>query len=339
MRWWLLVTLVALGSCEVDRPAWTHEFSAMGTDIRILIAGAETRDPTGHFAAVEARLRQIGVDFYPWTEGELAELNAALAAGRSFQASDDMAGLLAQAQDLSRLSGGAFDPGIGALVELWGFHEARPGAPGTPPADEDIARVLAGCMGIARIIVRAQQISSRCPGPLLDLGGIAKGFAVDEAMSLLRNRGIANAMIDAGGDLRAMGRNARRPWRIGVQDPRGEGVLGSIALASGEAAFTSGDYARYFTSNGERFAHVLDPASGYPVRHTAGVTVLGGRGVAVDAASTALMVAGPERWQAMAETLGMRAVLRVGADGSVGMTRLFGGRLEAVAVPDDDDVR
>lgn len=331
MRWVLLLMAAALASCEVDRPAWTHEFSAMGTQIRILIAGAETRDPASHFAAVEARLRQIGSDFYPWADGELAALNAALAAGRSFQVSDDMAGLLAQAQNLSRLSGGAFDPGIGALVELWGFHEARPGAAGAPPDDEQIARLMAGCIGIARISVRGQQISSQCRGPLLDLGGIAKGFAVDEAMSLLRNRGIANAMIDAGGDLRAMGRNARRPWRIGVQDPRGEGVLGSIALASGEAAFTSGDYARYFTSAGQRFAHVLDPATGYPVTHTAAVTVLGGRGVAVDAASTALMVAGPKRWRTMAERLGMRAVLRIDADGSIDMTRVFGGRLEAVA--------
>ncbi len=331
MRWGLLVMMAALASCEVDRPAWIHEFSAMGTDVRILIAGAETRDPGSHFAAVEARLRQIGVDFHPWADGELAALNTALAGGRSFQASDDMAGLLAQAQNLSRLSGGAFDPGIGALVELWGFHEARPGSTGTPPSVEEIARLIDGCIGIARISVRGQQISSQCRGPLLDLGGIAKGFAVDEAMSLLRNRGIANAMIEAGGDLRAMGRNARRPWRIGVQDPRDEGVLGSIALASGEAAFTSGDYARYFTSQGQRFAHVLDPASGYPVAHTAAVTVLGGRGVAVDAASTALMVAGPERWRAMAESLGMRAVLRVDADGSVEMTRVFASRLEAVA--------
>lgn len=330
MRWVLLLLTLGLASCEADRPAWQYGFTAMGTEIRILIAGAETRDPTSHFAAVEARLAQIGVDFYAWADGELADLNSALAEGRSFQASHDMAGLLAQAQNLSRLSGGAFDPGIGALTELWGFHQPRPGLPGTPPADDRIDAVLQGCIGIARITLRGRQVASDCRGPLLDLSGIAKGFAVDEAMSLLRARGIANALIDAGGDLRAMGRNGRRAWRVGIQDPRSEGALGSIALSSGEAAFTSGDYARYFTHEDTRYAHVIDPTTGRPVEHTASITVLGGRGIAADAASTALMVAGPETWRTMAERLGTRAVLRVDADGSVDMTRVFGGRLEPV---------
>jgi len=333
-RGWLLALAVLLASCEVDRPPWVHDFSAMGTEIRVLIAGAETRDPRPHFSAVEALLQQIAVDFYPWADGELAGLNQALAAGRSVQVSDEMAGLLAQAQNLSRLSDGAFDPGIGALVELWGFHQARPGVAGRPPAAEEIEAVLQGCIGIARIRVRVRQISSECAGPLLDLGGIAKGYAVDESMTLLRNRGIANAMIDAGGDLRAMGRNARRSWRIGIQDPRGNGVLGAISLASGEAAFTSGDYARYFTHEGERYAHVLDPATGYPVTHTASITVLGGRGVAADAASTALMVAGPQHWRQMAEGLGTRAVMRVDADGSIELTRVFSARLEAADTTD-----
>jgi FAD:protein FMN transferase len=325
----LLLTLcLALTACAADPPAWEQAFPAMGTEIRVLIAGAETGDPTPHFEAVETLLRQIAVDYYPWADGELAALNAALAEGRSFLASGELAGLLAQAQNLSRLSGGAFDPGIGHLVELWGFHEPRPGVPAEPPPEAAIAEALAGCIGIARISVRGRQVSSTCRGPMIDLGGVAKGYAVDEVMRLLRARGVANALIDAGGDLRAMGRNGRRPWRVGIQDPREAGVLGSIALASGEAAFTSGDYARYFTHAGERYAHVIDPATGRPVRHTAAVTVLGGRGLAADAASTALMVAGPDRWRETAERLGTRAVMRVDADGRIDMTRLFANRLE-----------
>lgn len=336
MRALLPALALALTACAADPPAWEYGFQAMGTEVRVLIAGAETRDPGPHFEAVEALLRELEVDFYPWADGELAALNAALAEGRSFQASTGLAGLLAQAQNLSRLSGGAFDPGIGQLVELWGFHQPRPGVPATPPSDEAIAQALAGCIGIARVSVRGRQVSSSCAGPLIDLGGIAKGYAVDEVMSLLRARGIANAMIDAGGDLRAMGRNGRRAWRVGVQDPRGSGVLGWIELASGEAAFTSGDYARYFTHDGRRYAHVIDPATGRPVRHTAAVTVLAGRGVAADAASTALMVAGPERWREMAERLGTRAVLRVDAEGRLDMTRLFGNRLEGGRSADVD---
>lgn len=328
----LLIGSLLLASCQGRGGVpWEHRFSAMGTEFRLLIPRGEVRNPESVFADVENLMNRMSVDLYPWADGQLAALNDRLAQGSAAQVSDELAGLLRFAQTRSRISEGFFDPGIGALVELWGFHQARPGTAGSPPSDEDIAALLEGCIGIRHLQIGGREIRSGCAGPMLDLGGVAKGHAVDQAMALIRNAGVAHALLDAGGDIRAMGRNGREPWRVGIQDPRGDSVLGSVALATGEAIFTSGDYERFFTHEGERYAHILDPATGRPVQHTASVTVLAGQGINADAAATAVFAAGPERWREIADKLGVRAVMRVDVDGRIEMTNAFDRRLEPAA--------
>ncbi len=320
---------LTLGSCERGGAPWEHVFETMGTEVRVLIAYEETRRrPDDHFTAVEARLGEIAVDFYPWADGELAALNENLAAGRSFRASADLASLLSRAITLSAESDGRFDPGIGRLVALWGFDQAGPGVEATPPTDEAIADALEQCNSIRHVTVRSREISSDCRGPFIDLGGIARGFAVDQALTLLRRQGVANALVDAGGDVRALGRRGRQAWRVGIEHPRRDGIVGVVELATGEAAFTSGDAKRHFVHDGERFGHVLDPSTARPVRHTASVTVLAGSGELADAVSTALLVAGPDRWREVAERMGTRTVLRVDAAGWTDMTPGMEGRLQ-----------
>jgi thiamine biosynthesis lipoprotein len=132
--------------------------------------------------------------------------------------------------------------------------------------------------------------------------------------------GVRDALVNAGGDLRATGSRGERPWRIGIQAPRGEGELGVIALADGEAAFTSGDYERFRDENGHRLHHLLDPLTGRPAEHTQAVTVIADNGTLADAAATAIFVAGPERWREVAKALGVALALRVDSDGQVSMT-------------------
>lgn len=333
----LLAGTLALASCERGGAPWEHVFEAMGTEIRLLIPYEETRRrPDEHFAAVEARLAEIAVDFYPWADGELAALNESLAAGRGFRASADLASLVSRAITRSAESDGHFDPGIGRLVELWGLHRAQPDAEAVPPSDEALEEALAGCNSIRHVTVHSRDVSSDCRGPFIDLGGIAKGFAVDQAMTLLRRRGVANALIDAGGDVRALGRRGRQAWRVTIEHPRGEGIVGVVELATGEAAFTSGGAGRHFGRDGERHGPLLDPRTGRPVRHTASVTVLAGSGELADAVATALYVAGPERWQGVAERMGVRTALRVDAADWTDMTPSFERRLQ-VAGPDPGD--
>jgi thiamine biosynthesis lipoprotein len=164
----------------------------------------------------------------------------------------------------------------------------------------------------------------------LDLGGIAKGAAVDRIIDRLESLSIRPALVNAGGDLRVVGQPEGRTWRIGIQDPRGDDLLGTIALGSGEAAFSSGDYERYFEADGERLHHILDPKTGRPATHTRGVTVIANDGTTADAAATGLFVAGRDQWQAVAQRLGVEYALRVDADGSIEMTPKMRDRFQAV---------
>jgi thiamine biosynthesis lipoprotein len=158
-------------------------------------------------------------------------------------------------------------------------------------------------------------------GVTIDLGGFAKGVAVDRAIALLHERGVDNAIVNAGGDLRAIGRRGDRPWKIGVRAPRGGGILAAIEISGDESVFTSGDYERFFDFQGRRFHHILDPRTGYPTLGLVSVTVVHDDAATADAACTALMVAGPERWPAVAKALGIRHVMVVDADGRVHIGR------------------
>jgi thiamine biosynthesis lipoprotein len=134
--------------------------------------------------------------------------------------------------------------------------------------------------------------------------------------------------VNAGGDLRVLGARGDLRWRIGIQAPRAAGLLGIVELTPGEAAFTSGDYERYYEYEGGRMHHILDPSTGYPVSHTQAVTVIAADGATADAAATALLVAGPDSWRGMAAKLGIAMVLRVDASGRIEATPQMRERLQ-----------
>jgi len=297
----------------------------MGTWVDLAVV-ATPRTAAAALDEVEAFLRRFEIDYYAWAaDGELARLNRALAERREATVSPEMAALLTTAKGFHAASGGAFDPGIGALVERYGFHDAN-AVPHEPTPDEIDAWLREGA-SIAAVDIDGVTVSARTP-VLLDLGGIAKGAAVDRIVELLRRHGITSALVNAGGDLRVLGSRNDRSWRIGIQDPRADGVLGVVELADGEAAFTSGDYERYVDRGAERLHHILDPRTGRPADETRAVTVIARGGVAADAAATALFVAGDD-WAEVADALDIDAVLRVDSSGRIEATEAMRRRLDA----------
>lgn len=281
-------------------------------------------------ASIEKMLRAYERDYYAWSAtGELAELNSAIAASQAFDVSPEMAGLLTRAKSIAETSEHFFDPGVGGLVELWGFHSSLEVA-AEPPA-EAIDAWLAASPRISDLDINGTHVSSSNPELKIDLGGIAKGEAVDRAIELLRDAGVENALVNAGGDLRVIGTHAERRWRVGIKAPRGDGLLGYVELDEDEAAFTSGDYERYFDTDGKRMHHILDARTGYPATQTEAVTVLARDGVTADAAATALFVAGPGNWRRIAAQLGIEYVLRVDASGRIEMSDAMRSRLEPMA--------
>jgi thiamine biosynthesis lipoprotein len=331
-----LCCLLVLG-CGASDTAQTvrQRFFAMGTWVDLTFESPAADTTAAALSAVEASLRKFERDYYPWTPGELAGLNDRIAAGRGTDVSPELARLLHDAQELSAASDGLFEPGLGRLVELWGFHSTEM-SDREPPSAEAIDAALAASGGIAALRIEGTRIQSPRAGLKLDLGGIAKGAAVAQAISLLQSYGIDSALVNAGGDLAVTG-NAPggRPWRVGIRHPRGDGLLGTIELSDGESAFTSGDYERYYEHDGQRMHHLLDPHSGRPVTHTQALTVLADDPIRADAAATALFVAGPERWRQVADQLGIVSALRVDASGAIEMTQTMQARLQLPEVDHD----
>ncbi|MEM9281390.1 MAG: FAD:protein FMN transferase [Verrucomicrobiota bacterium] len=221
-----------------------------------------------------------------------------------FPVSKSTAAVVTQAMEIHRFSKGAFDITASPLIDLWGFGPQ--GLPSSPPGDEVIQQTLkrVGSASLqARINPPALQKANRLLQ--LDLSGIAKGYAVDEVIALLESSGIRNALVEIGGELRAIGQKADgSPWRIGIESPAG-GIYRNLTLRN-EALATSGDYRAYFTTDGQQFSHLIDPRLGRPVRHkVASVSVLSCNCLEADAWATALMVLPLDQGKEIAEDLGM----------------------------------
>jgi thiamine biosynthesis lipoprotein len=318
---------LALASCTPVPQQFSAEFLAMGTTVSITALGDESAATRQAINEAQAELQRIGREWYPWaSDGELVRLNAALAQGQSVKTAPDLAQLLQRSQDYFRLSGGAFDPAIGGLVRLWGF-DSIDNATHLFPTQKQLDLWKKSHPTIADIHIDSDEVSSTRRDVILDLGAIGKGYAVDRAIELLQQRGIQNAMVNAGGNLRALGNNNSRSWRVAIRDPRAVRTLGWLELKD-ESVSTSGDYERFFLVGGKRMHHLLDPNTGRPADHTIAVTVIASDATVADAASTALFIAGPNAWQSTARKLGIDQVLRIDASGQVQVTAKLHARLQ-----------
>lgn len=215
---------------------------------------------------------------------------------------------------ISELTGGAFDITIEPLIDLWGFYGDHPDLPE--------ASAIQACLkqtGYTHLHVSGGTLTKDDPSIRIDLGGIAKGYAVSQAAAVLQAKGISSAMIDAGGDVFALGHRGKDLWRIGIRSPRGDDILGFMDVAD-MAVMGSGDYERFFMKDGKRYHHIFNPATGYPAGGLQGTTLLNADPMLADAWNTAIFVLGPDKGRALVEKIpGMEAVM-VTETGSVLVT-------------------
>lgn len=214
----------------------------------------------------------------------------------------DLAALLRRTLDASRETDGAFDPTVNPLMRLWGF---RSGAPASEPSGEAVAAALAR-VGWTNVLISAAQggdagasateVSFARPGMELDLGGIAKGAAIDYAFDKLRAAGFENFLLNLGGNIRVSGKPGvgRAEWHVAVRDPANPSQTTGqdVVLRSGEAVATSGSYERYVEIDGRRYSHIIDPRTGRPVGRQGSVSVIADTAERADALSTAFFVQG-----------------------------------------------
>jgi thiamine biosynthesis lipoprotein len=228
-----------------------------------------------------------------WTpDSEVSRINAA-AGVAPVAVSEETFAVIARAQDIAVRTRGIFDITVGAFHGLWRFDQDMDGTlPDPAEVKARLARV--GYRGVV-LDRKRRTVMLRRPGMAINLGGIAKGYAVDRCAELLRKAGFSSFMMQAGGDMYIAGRKGRDPWIVGVRDPRApDGRYFAIAPVEDRSFSTSGDYERGFVKDGVRYHHILDPRTGQPARASRSVTVRARDAFTADAWSKVMFILGPQ---------------------------------------------
>ena len=329
-----LILLAGLLAACTSKPQEHHEqLLVFGTLVDVKLWGVEEKAAQQATAQIAEDFEFMHETWHAWHPGTLGRINQMLASGETFAGAPSVLPLIKRGAELSEASGGLMNPAIGKLIALWGFASDDP-PHGPPPDDTAIQALLDQHPSMKDIAVDGINLRGTNPSVKLDFGAFAKGYAADRALERLREMGIHNAVVNAGGNLCAIGRHGDRPWRVGIRHPREPGILAWVEVeGDNECIITSGDYERYFDYEGVRYDHIIDPRTGRPTQGVASVTVFADQGDLGDAASTALAVAGPDDWLPVARHMGVKGVLLVGTDGKIYMTPNLKTRIHFEADP------
>jgi thiamine biosynthesis lipoprotein len=286
---------------------------AMGTMIEITLTGDD--DEAANKAALQAfqEIKRIETLMSSWIDSsDITRINRS--AGKEWvKVSNETLEVIKKAKEISELSESRFDITIGPLTELW--RKAREKK--IPSSTEEVKEKL-DLVNFKNIEVDQEgKVFLKKKGMAIDLGGIAKGYAVDRAFDLLMSHGYKNLIVNAGGDLRVGGTKNKQPWSIGIQNPReSQKILARISV-SDTAIATSGDYEKYFIYQGKRYHHIFNPRDGFPADGCQSVTILYKDGMTADALATAVFVLGPEKGYALCQKLDGVQCLIVEKEGKV----------------------
>ncbi len=296
-------------------------------DVTIVDSDAERVNGALKSLAVEFNLRNI--EWHPWKPGTMLDINKALSQGKSIPVDEHMSCMVAQIKQLYASSNGAFNPTIGKAVSLWGFH-GQQNDNWAPPAQQAITAWLAQHPTADDLLLTDGILSSSNPSVQLDLGGYAKGYALELGLDVLQSTGIENALINAGGDLVTLGSQGSRPWHIGIRHPQQQGEIAWVETEDREAVFTSGNYERFHEKDGVRYTHIIHPQTGRPVTEVASASVIHKNGAIADASATALVVNGLNNWRETAQSMGIEYAMVVDQHGHAEMTDAMKSRTTLV---------
>ncbi len=282
----LIVAMLFLAGCAKPPAPAIEVYDAramLGTVIEIKIVDADPQKAKQALADAFSEIRRIEKRMSHFDPNSaLSQLNR-----QGYSEDKELYVLILKAVEISKISDGGFDITVGPLMNLWDFKAKVPRV----PTEQQIrqAKVNIGYKNINfdsnknRIMIKK--------GIDLDLGGIAKGYATDQAIAILQKKGIHTALVNSGGDIRAIG---NKEWHIGLKNPRGNGILAAI-IVKNEAVVTSGDYERYFIKEGKRYHHILNPSTGYPADQCQSVTVIAPTATEAVALAKGIFIAGPEK--------------------------------------------
>jgi len=304
----MLISLSALSCSQQKDSVYKKTMPLMDTVVSISVV-SDAKDAAEK--AIDASFEKIDrfgnlINFYA-ENSELSEINRN-AGIQKIKVSPETLDLIEKAVAVSEKSGGAFDPTIGPVVKLYDFMNKK------KPTHDEVGSALR-LVNYRDVMIdkTGKTVFLKKGGMMLDLGGIAKGYAADLAVASLIRSGIRAGLVSIAGDIRTFGlKPDKKPWAIGIKNPRQtsekDELIATIGL-SDKAISTSGDYERYFMEDGKRLHHLLDPKTGYPATACRSVSIVTDRAVNTDAFSTAVFILGPEKGMTLARELGMGAVI------------------------------
>ena len=307
---------------------YKQQFYVFGTVVGLSLWGVPQPQADEIANQIATELQSMHNRWHAWHPSPVVDLNQAIAQNQPTTVTDtSLIELLKLSQQFYKQSDGLFNPTIGQLIELWGFHQDELPV-GAPPPIEQMKRLVELKPSMDDITIENNIVLSKNPAVRFDFGGVAKGYAVDLAIEKLKQLGVNHAIINAGGNLKAIGRRGKEAWQIGIRQPRGEGVLAAIQIEGEESVMTSGHYERYREYEGIHYSHILDPRTGNSAQQFISVTVIHQNGALADAASTALTIAGLEGWYKIAQQMGIKQVMLVDSEGTVYLSPAMAERVK-----------
>lgn len=330
-----------ISACQFDEQHSEKRFQqqlfSFGTLIDITIMTADAEQARQAIDMISTEFDRLHTQWHPWKNGELGQANQNFPDHTYFPATASMIKLISDSKQLSEQSNSLFNPAIGQLIKLWQFDQLEDEQHQFKlPDAEKIQRLLKQAPQMQEISISGTQIKSSNTSLALDFGAFAKGVAIEQMITILKEQQLSNALINAGGDLKVIGSKNGKPWRIGIknpanaQNPSASPIIAAINLNHNEALFTSGSYERFFEFEGKHYHHIIDPRSGYPATGTQSVTVLSNDAALADAASTALFIAGPDLWPEIAKKMGIRYVMLMSDDNKIYLSPAMAERIELV---------
>ena len=320
-----VIVLFLIASCERNGGVFEDEVKVLGTFGQISIVGMSPEEAKAAALIVEKDLQVLDYIGYTFeAEGELHQLNEAIAQGRSMTVSDGLLELIMDARKLSSASGGRFNPAAGELTAFWEFHCDKDECSASPYPDEvqrlvneEVAKIISRNPLMTDLIINGNKVSSRNRVVKLEFGDMIRGLALDKGIEHLERLGVSNAMIDIGGSVRTMGTRGDHDWWIGIPDASGQHLIASIENIDDQSVVTVRAFDRSFGKTDLVYRHVVDPRTGMPAKDVQSVTVMHDNAMIANAAAVTILIAGIKDWKLIADKMDVHKILLITTDGTI----------------------